>query len=167
LRVTPQPSGAGVRVAGVAPDSDAARKGLRPGDVIVQAGARPVRTPDDLFRAADAARSSGHKSVLLLIALRFSLPGPAYPALGLVAAGVLWFGTARLEARAVRPVAAVPTPAGAVSTRRRSVAPVRQFSTRGFLDPGTRRTGFGARLPGCCVFSSQLVGSSREATVRK
>jgi quinol monooxygenase YgiN len=45
-------------------------------------------------------------TVLLLIALRFSLPGPAYPALGLVAAGVLWFGTARLQARAVRPVAA-------------------------------------------------------------
>src|ERR1700761_1379548 len=45
-------------------------------------------------------------TVLLLIALRFSLPGPAYPALGLVAAGVLWFGTARLEARAVRPVVA-------------------------------------------------------------
>src|SRR6201996_1943785 len=38
-------------------------------------------------------------TVLLLIALRFALPGPAYPALGLVAAGVLWFGTARLEAR--------------------------------------------------------------------
>src|SRR6201996_8143506 len=38
-------------------------------------------------------------TVLLLIALRFALPGPAYPALGLVAAGGLWFGTARLEAR--------------------------------------------------------------------
>jgi hypothetical protein len=54
-------------------------------------------------------------TVLLLIALRFSLPGPAYPALGLVAAGVLWFGTARLEARAVRPAGPVgPAAAGQV-----------------------------------------------------
>ena len=50
-------------------------------------------------------------TVLLLIALRFALPGPAYPALGLVAAGVLWFGTARLGARAVRPATAGPGPA--------------------------------------------------------
>src|ERR1700761_623302 len=67
-------------------------------------------------------------TVLLLIALRFSLPGPAYPALGLVAAGVLWFGTARLEARVVQPVAAGPgradqaDHAGVTGTNRMAVA---------------------------------------------
>src|ERR1700744_1262383 len=67
-------------------------------------------------------------TVLLLIALRFSLPGPAYPALGLVAAGVLWFGTARLEARVVQPVAAGPVRAdqadhaGVTGTNRMAVA---------------------------------------------
>jgi quinol monooxygenase YgiN len=67
-------------------------------------------------------------TVLLLTALRFSLPGPAYPALGLVAAGVLWFGTARLEARAVRPAAAGQVQAdqadraGVTGANRRAVA---------------------------------------------
>lgn len=83
LRVAPQPSGAGVRVAGVAPESDAARKGLRPGDLIVQAGAKTVRTPDDLARAADAARAAGHKSVLLLVARgRQRIFVPVEPAAG-------------------------------------------------------------------------------------
>ena len=68
LRVTPQTSGAGVRVAAVAPWSDAARKGLRPGDVIVQAGVRRTRTPADLARAVAEAREAGRKSVLLLVA---------------------------------------------------------------------------------------------------
>jgi hypothetical protein len=35
-------------------------------------------------------------ATLLLIALRFSLPGPAYPALCAIAAGLLWFGISRL-----------------------------------------------------------------------
>ena len=67
-------------------------------------------------------------TVLLLIALRFALPSPAYPALGLVAAGVLWLGTARLEARAVRPVAAgrgqtdQTDPAGVTGANRMQVA---------------------------------------------
>ena len=68
LRVAPKAGGPGVRVAGVEPDSDAARKGLRPGDVIVQAGSRPIHEPRDLAAAVREARDTGHKQVLLLIA---------------------------------------------------------------------------------------------------
>jgi serine protease Do len=67
LNVAPDPKGDGVRVAGVARGSGAANQGLRPGDVIVQAGQHPTRSADDLAQAVKQARSSGRKQVLLLV----------------------------------------------------------------------------------------------------
>ena len=61
-----EPGKAGVTIAEVAPGSPAARNGLRPGDVIVQAGSRMVSSPDDVAGAVHAA-ASGDKPVLLLV----------------------------------------------------------------------------------------------------
>jgi serine protease Do len=49
---------AGLVVTSVAPTSDAAEKGVRVGDVILQADGRAVRTAQDLNTAANAARSA-------------------------------------------------------------------------------------------------------------
>jgi serine protease Do len=68
LRVTPDAQGRGVRVAGVSGSSDAAQKGLRPGDLIERAGPQQTHSPADLARAVAQARESGHRQVLLLVA---------------------------------------------------------------------------------------------------
>ena len=57
----------GVVVARVAPGSDAAEKGLRPGDVITRASERPVASRQDLQAAVEAARKLGRPSVLLRV----------------------------------------------------------------------------------------------------
>ena len=61
-----EPGKAGVTVAEVAPGSLAARNGLRPGDVIVRAGAATVNGPDDVAGAVRSAVSED-KPVLLLV----------------------------------------------------------------------------------------------------
>jgi S1-C subfamily serine protease len=50
----------GARVERVEPDSPAARAGLRVGDVVVSAGGREVREPEDLTSALDG-RSPGEE----------------------------------------------------------------------------------------------------------
>jgi serine protease Do len=49
----------GLLIHGVEEDSPAARAGLAQGDLIVSAAGRPVRTPDDLFEALQAAAAGG------------------------------------------------------------------------------------------------------------
>ena len=61
-----EPGRAGVTIAEVAPGSLAARNGLRPGDVIVQAGSKTVNHPGEVAGAVRAA-VSGDKPVLLLV----------------------------------------------------------------------------------------------------
>ena len=68
MRLAPDAQGRGVRVAGVASGSDAADKGLRPGDLIERVGSAATRSPAELARAVDAARHGGHKQVLVLVA---------------------------------------------------------------------------------------------------
>ena len=68
LRVAPDAQGRGVRIAGVRGDSDAAQKGLRAGDVIVRAGQSPTHSATELAQAVNAAKASGHKQVLLMVA---------------------------------------------------------------------------------------------------
>jgi serine protease Do len=57
----------GVVVTEVAPDSPAAEKNLRAGDVIVQVQNQGVRTPDDVARHLDADIKAGKKVELLLV----------------------------------------------------------------------------------------------------
>jgi serine protease Do len=59
---------AGAVITKVDPDSDAAEKGLQPGDVVLRVGARPVRTPADFQAGVADAKKGGRTSVLLLVA---------------------------------------------------------------------------------------------------
>ena len=57
----------GVVITDVDPLSDAAAKGLLPGDVIVEAGQAPVRNVTDLEERVEEAREAGRRSILLLV----------------------------------------------------------------------------------------------------
>ena len=59
---------AGVVVTRVDPESDAADKGLRPGDVITRVNGQPVHMPSDVTRSIADAKKQGRDSVLLLVA---------------------------------------------------------------------------------------------------
>ncbi|HEX4255146.1 MAG TPA: antibiotic biosynthesis monooxygenase [Streptosporangiaceae bacterium] len=59
-------------------------------------------------------------AALLLVMMRLSLPSPAYPALSLIAAGLVWFGTSRIgDVRAAPAREAVDLAAVAERARRR------------------------------------------------
>jgi serine protease Do len=57
----------GVLVTRVDPDSDAADKGIQPGDVVVSVGNKVVHTPQDIKSQISGAQHDGRKSVLVLI----------------------------------------------------------------------------------------------------
>ena len=59
---------AGVLITKVDPNSDAAEKGLQPGDVVQRVGGRMVHTPADVQSSVAEAQKGGRKSVLLLVA---------------------------------------------------------------------------------------------------
>ena len=61
-------SSTGVVITKVDPDSDAADKGLQPGDVVLKIGNRAVKTPQDVQAGVAEAKKGGRKSVLLLVA---------------------------------------------------------------------------------------------------
>lgn len=54
-------------VEGVATTSDAAKKGLKRGDVVVRAGDRAILSGADLAAAVDAAKKGGRSSILVFI----------------------------------------------------------------------------------------------------
>jgi len=58
----------GVVITEVDPDSDAARKNIAEGNVIVEVKGAKVTSPDQVLQEVEANRKSGRKSVLLLIA---------------------------------------------------------------------------------------------------
>lgn len=55
----------GVLVADVEPSSDAADKGIRPGDIIIRVGQSDVQTPKQVLAAIAAEKKAGRTSVLL------------------------------------------------------------------------------------------------------
>ncbi len=57
----------GVLVTDVASTGPAAQKGIRVGDVVVEAAREPVTTPEDLVARAQAQRDEGRTSILLLV----------------------------------------------------------------------------------------------------
>ena len=57
----------GVVVTDVDPDSPAADKNFRPGDVIVEVQSQPVKTPDDAEAQVDADAKAGKKVELMLV----------------------------------------------------------------------------------------------------
>lgn len=57
----------GVVVAGVEPGGNAARKGIREGDIITQVDQQPVDGPRALINALEAADSAGRHQVLVLL----------------------------------------------------------------------------------------------------
>jgi serine protease Do len=57
----------GVLVTDVVPDSPAAEKNFRPGDVIVEVQNQPVHTPDDVSKRVDADTKAGKKVELMLV----------------------------------------------------------------------------------------------------
>ena len=57
----------GAVVDNVAVGSDAAKKGLKRGDVLVRAGDRAITSPQDVVAAIDAAKKAGRTSVLVFI----------------------------------------------------------------------------------------------------
>jgi serine protease Do len=57
----------GVVVQSVDPNSEAAEKGIQPGDVIVKLSGKDVRTPADIVDGVSAAKKADKSSVLLLL----------------------------------------------------------------------------------------------------
>jgi serine protease Do len=57
----------GVVVVDVTKDSPAAAKGVRPGDMIMEAAQEEVKSPGEVSSKIDEAKKSGRKSILLLV----------------------------------------------------------------------------------------------------
>ena len=57
----------GVVIADVDPNSDAASKGLKEGDVILKAGEQSVATPQDVVKAVQKSKDLGLPAVMLHI----------------------------------------------------------------------------------------------------
>ena len=75
---------AGVVVADIDPEGVAAQKGLKSGDVILEAAGKSVSRPADITASLEAAKKDGHKAVLLRVKSGDSV---RYLALGVTAAG--------------------------------------------------------------------------------
>ena len=64
IEVVPAEDGAGVRITELDPESAAAQKGLRPGDIIMEVAGKSISTPSDV---GDALKLTKGKKVLMLV----------------------------------------------------------------------------------------------------
>ncbi len=67
LRLDSKPTGGGVAIADVASNSDAAEKGIKPGDVILQVDGTEVTSAADVISSVNKVHGNGKKAVLLYI----------------------------------------------------------------------------------------------------
>jgi serine protease Do len=67
LTLEPAPDGKGVQVTAVKPDSPAASKGLKPGDIVLKVGSADVTEPATVKSALEEAAKSGRETVLFLV----------------------------------------------------------------------------------------------------
>ena len=67
LTLEPAPDGKGVQVTAVKPDSPAASKGLKPGDIVLKVGSADVTEPATVKSALEEAARSGRETVLFLV----------------------------------------------------------------------------------------------------
>ena len=67
LTVVPSEDGKGLVVTDVDPDSDAADRGIRSGDVIVTVNSQEVKSVNDINKAISEATKAGRKAVLLQV----------------------------------------------------------------------------------------------------
>ena len=67
LTVTPSEDGPGLVVTNIDPDSDAAEKGIRPGDVIMSVNNRQVKKVSEFVDTIKEAKKSGRTAVLLQV----------------------------------------------------------------------------------------------------
>jgi serine protease Do len=74
--------GEGLYVTNVNPEGPAAQKGLRRGDMILEAGGKPLEARADLVQVFDAARKEGRKAVLLRVKSSEGTRFVALPATG-------------------------------------------------------------------------------------
>lgn len=65
LTATTGPKKEGVTISKVENDSDAATKGLRQGDIILDIGGAAVSSPEDVAKGVEAAEKAGRQAVLL------------------------------------------------------------------------------------------------------
>jgi serine protease Do len=63
----PNAGNEGAAITDLDPEGVAAQKGLRAGDVILDAGGKPVTSPEDIVNALDNARKDGRNAVLLRV----------------------------------------------------------------------------------------------------
>ncbi len=75
----------GVVVAGVNSRSDAARKGIGRGAIIVSINGKPTRTPAEAAAAVEEARKAGRKTVAMFVKLR-NAPQPGFVGVEMMAA---------------------------------------------------------------------------------
>jgi serine protease Do len=67
LTVTPSDNGKGLVVTDVDPNSDAADRGIRAGDIIVAVNSKDVTSASDVDQAAADAAKAGRKAVLVQV----------------------------------------------------------------------------------------------------
>ncbi len=80
----------GVLISAVTPGSDAARRGLVTGDVILRVQAKTVTTPDGALAALEAERAEKRQFVMLLVLQKArKVPGPSWVVVRLPGSGAL------------------------------------------------------------------------------
>jgi serine protease Do len=84
MRLGLQDLAGGVLISAVLPGSDAARRGMADGDVILRVQDKPTGSPADVQQSIDAERAAKHRVLLVLVLQKLrKVPGPSWVTLRL------------------------------------------------------------------------------------